>query len=641
MTGTERTASAATRAFVASVRAANFPKEQLPELQRQLRSLRDPQDQARAGLQCRGVRCEDFLAAGGDAMRIAVTGNFSCQAVADVLRCRLMGRGLFPQIHLSGYNQYRNDFLDERSAFYGFEPRLAVCLLDEHGVLDETAEAWTPEDIERALAAKRAELTGFAERFPGHCSGLLVFNTIPLSAEVLRQRIDYRGRARISRLWAAFNADLCALAERFPHVLVLDVQALMAQGLPLRDARLSFYAKAHMSDALMAAIAGELAAIALARAGKARKCLVVDLDNTLWGGVLGDDGIDGVDLGATAAGEAFVAFQRTIRRLAGQGVLLAVSSKNDPRLVERMLRERADMVLKEDDFAVVEASWGPKSEAIGAIARRLNIGLDSIVFVDDSAFECAEAAAACPAIEIIQLGTEPAEHVAALIEGNGFSPLELNEEDRRRGELYRVEARRQDLLQSSGSLDDFLASLDLTLRLFTPKGPELARVSQLTLRTNQFNMTARRMSEAEVREWLDRPGHGVIALQSGDRFGDNGLIGCIFLHTEDSCLHIDNVLLSCRVFSRGLETAALNHLLRRAKEGGWREVRARFLPTAKNGPAAGFYERHGFAPAAPAGEAGAFRHDLAEIGPIPSHLKLTASDEEQFACSINGNFSIS
>lgn len=623
------------RNTISAIHAAQFPAAQIPELMLQLQNLFVAGDQIRAGIQCRHLNQQRYLDNGGSDIKIAVIGNFSCQAICDILRCQLLGRGLLPTFHVPDYNQYCFELLDADSPLYRFAPELVLCLLDEHCVLNEIAPDWRPQDFELALQQKLMQLTELAARFGTHSQGLLLLNTIPLSNTTLHQCLDYRGRSRISRLWAEFNAGLCALTERFSHVLTLDTQVLLSSTIGLRDPRFSFYAKAHMSDELLAAIANEVTTIALARAGKNKKCLVLDLDNTLWGGILGDDGIDGIELSNSARGEAFLAFQQTIRRLSQQGVLLAVSSKNEATNVKQVLLERNDMVLKEEDFAVIHANWEPKSQSITNIATLLNIGCDSLVFVDDSAFERSEVAAAHPQVGIIALGEEPAEHVAALLHIQYFSQLELHNEDYQRGQLYKTEARRQDLLKQSESVGNFLQSLILKLNLFTPMGRDLARISQLTLRTNQFNLTTQRMTETEVKHFLEQPDHSIIALQSEDKFGDYGLIGCLFYHLSDEVLFIDNVILSCRVFSRGLESAALNHLLHWAKQMGCKQVEASYIATAKNNNFADFYDIHGFIKFAQTGYAHHYHHDLREIGDLPSHLNLTATYQEQSTCTQN------
>lgn len=579
---------------IGEIRKAGFPPEQHHLLQTYLAALSDTDERLHAGVSCRTLNAEAYHQHGGVCFRLGIVSNFSYQPVADLLRCRLLASGMLPEFYLSDYNQYSYELLDMNSGLYRYAPELTLCLLDEYALLDELGDNWHIKDIEQGLSNKLQQLRQLAEQYQQNASGLLVFNTLPLSQTILQQSLDYRGRSHLSRCWAQFNADLCALSETFHHVFVIDTQCLLGADIPLRDERQGFYAHLLMSNALLDAIAGEVAALALASRGMAKKCLVLDLDNTLWGGILGDDGIDGIQLSNTANGDAFIHFQQAIKRCAAQGVLLAISSKNERKNVINALQQRQDMVLKQEDFSAIVANWQPKSVALQSISEQLNIRGDSLVFFDDSAFEREEVRRQYPIASIIVPGDDPAEYVASLVRGNHFCQLELSQEDYQRSQLYRTEAQRQSLRNEAVSIETFLQELQLKLRLFTPQKAELARVAQLSLRTNQFNMTTLRMNEAEVHAWLARPQHGIVALQSSDRFGDYGIIGCLFYHRERNTLWIDNFLLSCRVFSRQLETAALSHFLSWAHHQGCEDIHARYSPTQKNMQIADFYSSHGF-----------------------------------------------
>lgn len=613
---------------ISAMRKAGFPIHEISSLTRYLGAINSVEDRLHAGINLRSLSPDSYREAGGSSFRLAIVSNFSYQPIADTLRSRLLARGVLPEFYLSDYNQYHYELLNADSNLYRSSPELTLCLLDGHSVLDELGPDWRPEDIEQGLRNKLRHLTQFAEQYQQQASGLLVFNTLPISGKTLQQCLDYRGRSRISRWWAQFNADLLALADKYRHVFVIDTQSLLSADFPLRDDRLGFYARTLMSNELLDALAGEVSALVLASRGMAKKCLVLDLDNTLWGGILGDDGIDGIQLSNTATGEAFVSFQHVIKRLSAQGILLAISSKNDRDNVINLLQQREDMVLKESDFSAIVANWQPKSDALQTISELLNIGSDSLVFIDDSAFEREQVRDHHPQISVVDPGSDPAEYTAALVKGNDFCQLELNKEDYQRSQLYQTEARRNSRRSECTSLEAFLADLQLKLRLFTPQGHELARVAQLSLRTNQFNMTTHRMSESEVHAYLAQPKHGIIALQSSDRFGEYGVIGSLFYHFEKDTLWIDNFLLSCRVFSRQLETAALNDFLIWARRQGCEDIRARYLPTKKNHQVADFYTHHGFTLSESTPQYSEYCYSLESKAVIPSHIALTASYQE-------------
>jgi FkbH-like protein len=380
------------------------------------------------------------------------------------------------------------------------------------------------------------------------------------------------------------------------------------------------YAKAHLSAGLLAEMARAVAHLARNLTGRTKKCLVLDLDNTVWGGVLGDDGVDGIEVEDTYRGQAFRAFQRVAKQLSSQGILLAAASKNNPEPVQEVLRSHSGMVLREDDFVRVSANWRPKHSNLTELAQALNLGVDSFVFVDDSAYECGLIRTVLPGVAVVHLDEDPALHVQYLLRDGWFDTREVTDDDRARPSRYRDEVVRHDFLQSFDSIQDYLDKLGVRVDLAATSEREIPRVSQLTLRTNQFNLTTRRMQPADVRAWTEDPGAMALSIRSADRFGDNGLVGAIFLRRDVRGLHVDNMVLSCRVFSRGIEQACLTAVLGHARVAGDPAVYGTYRPTAKNGITADFFTRHGFRP-----DGAAFRHDLRDVGEPPKHIALTSA----------------
>lgn len=610
---------------------ANFPTNKMDDLKKNLGLLKTADEHSQAGIFSSRIDADSFIKKNtGISFPLAIVSNFTYHPITNQLRSRLLAQGIYPKFYLSDYNQYHYEFLDSNSELYQSKPRLSLCLLDEHAIFDDLAPNWKIEQLESALDQKLVQLTTYAEHYHHNCQGLLLFTSLPLSANRLKQFVDYKMRAKVNHLWHQFNARLSTLSEQFKHVFIIDSYSLMHGEATLCDQRLAFYTKAYMSIELLDQIANEVAAIIRAQCGMAKKCLVLDLDNTLWGGILGDDGLDGIELSNTPIGEAHLDFQRNIKRLSEQGIILAISSKNDKVNVDKALAQRQDMLLKADDFSVIIANWEQKSNAISKISHLLNIGADSLVFVDDSAFEREEVKQQFPHLVVIDPGADPAEYVTALLQGNHFCQLELNPEDFKRINSYRTEAKRQVIKNESQSIEDFLNQLQLKLALFSPKSQDISRISQLSLRTNQFNMTTQRMSESDVQSYLSQPKHGVIVLQSNDRFGDYGQIGCIFYHIEKQSLCIDNFILSCRIFSRQVEIAALNHLLNWAYEQGLKEVRAKYIPTLKNTKVASFYSNHGFICVNDTPQQSRYCRELKDFVPLPAHIHITATYSESF-----------
>ncbi|MFJ9697875.1 HAD-IIIC family phosphatase [Kitasatospora sp. NPDC101183] len=566
---------------------------------------------------------------GTAAVTVAVTGHGTLAQLRPALTAELARHGLLARLHLTDFDSYVFELSDPASGLYAAAPHLVLCVLDPAVVLDELPLPWGPEDVERVLAEKTALFTRLAARFAATAPGAtLVLNTLPLLHHHTAQLVDLRARARLGAIWREANARLLRIGEEHPSTVVLDLEPLANEGVAVRDARLDAYAKAHLSPALLAAYARQAGHLARALTGRTRKVLAVDLDNTLWGGVLGDDGPEGIELGGSHTGEAYVTFQRTIRQLASQGVLLAAVSKNDPEPVAQVLAEHPETVLRAGDFVRVLANWRPKPENLADLAESLNLGVDSLVFADDSPFERGSVRAALPAVAVVDLDGEPALHPARLLRDGWFDVRETTAEDRARPARYREELARGDFLQRFSSLDDYLAELDVRVSLTRARPQDVPRISQLTLRTNQFNLTTQRLQPADVTARAEDPDHLVLALRSADRFGENGLIGAVLLRHDrpGARLEVENFLLSCRVFSRGIERAALAEILRHAAAAGVREVRGRYLPSARNGTVRDFFPRHGFTALAGAGAgegaASEFRHDLAEPLAPPAWVTL-------------------
>jgi FkbH-like protein len=549
---------------------------------------------------------------------VAVTGHGTLTTLAAALTVALAGHGYAPAVHLSDFGSYVPDLADPASRLYGWQPDVTVCVLDHAAVLDEVPDPFTVADVERVFTEKVELWRGLARRFAGSGRGILVLNTVPLPKHVADQVLDLPSRARLGAVWRTANTALLGLAT--PSVVVLDLDPLLGAGVELVEPRFDAYAHVHLSAAVQTAYARELGHLVRAATGRGRKVLAVDLDETVWGGVLGDDGPDGIEVAGPGRGEAFHRFQLVLRQLRSQGVLLAAVSKNDRDAVLAAFREARGLALREDDFACLVANWEPKPGNLRAVAAALNLGADSIVFADDSPHERALVAAEVPEVVCLPLDSEPARHVRTLLADGWFTAVQLTGEDRQRTSRYREEAARSEYLASTPTPAEFLAGLGVEVEIGPVAAADVPRLSQLTLRTNQFNLTTRRLQQEDVRALAANPAAGVLAVRTRDRFGDNGLVGALVLRAESGALHIDNFVLSCRVFSRGIETACLAVVLDEARRGGYRAVHAVFRASAKNAKVRDLYPVHGFAPVEVTADRGRFVHDLADLPPQPPHL---------------------
>ncbi|MFV2117032.1 HAD-IIIC family phosphatase [Streptomyces sp. Act-28] len=553
-------------------------------------------------------------------LNVVITGNGTTAPLQGPLAAAFARNRLL--LRPRGQGQYVNDLGSPSSEAYSGDTDLILCLLDPGVVADELPAVWTPEDGERVLRSVGDRIRALAAEHDRSGTGTLVVTTVPLPAWLVKQLVDFPSRARLGAAWREFNAGLLRLATELTRCVVLDLDLLLTAPVALDEPRMRVYAQVGYSEELLRRIADEAATVARALRGRTRKVLVLDLDGTMWGGVLGDDGVTGVQIGPTGAGDAFRRFQRTVAQLGSQGVLLAICSKNDDALVRKALAERDEMAVREEDFVAVVADWEPKDRGITGLSEALNLGLDGMVFVDDSTFECGLVREHLPQVAVVEVGTEPARHVEHLLEGDWFAALRLTGEDRSRRDAYQAEVRRDSFRSASSSLQEYLDGLGTRVEIFRPEERDQSRIAQITQRTNQFNMTTVRMDPGGVRAVMSTPGSEVWAVRSGDRFGEAGIVGVAFHRVDGAELHIDNMLLSCRVFGRGLESAMVRELLAHALDLRVDRVVARYRQTSKNGRFARFYEQHGFAPAAPDSDTAVWVHNLAELPGPPPHLTV-------------------
>ena len=328
--------------------------------------------------------------------------------------------------------------------------------------------------------------------------------------------------------------------------------------------------------------------------GVSRKCIVLDLDNTLWGGIVGEDGFDGIELDQTSNGKAFVEFQKQLLSLWQQGIILAINSKNNFDDAMKVIREHPDMILREKHFASIQINWDDKAQNIKQIAEEINIGLNSIVFFDDDKLNQERIKQEFPEVLTVDMPNDPSQYSSILTNLNDFNALQRTEEDTKRGVMYAQQRQRKQFENTVSNLDQFLKQMDIKVKIKQSNGFLIPRISQLTLKTNQFNLTTRRYQEEEIRKFSKDENFEVGCAQVLDKFGDNGITGAYIVKKNETNWILDTFLLSCRVMGRGVEDAMLSHILKDAKNNSIEEFKAEFIPTLKNKPAENFLSDFGF-----------------------------------------------
>lgn len=542
--------------------------------------------------------------------RIGVVGNVTFDLLVATLKTTLFGHGVAAEFWSGGFGQYQQEILDPNSGLARFQPEIVIIACDWRalGLPEESADA------SAAVQAKVAEFEALwrvcRERLHAHVIQF-AFEIPPHSPYGRLSATLAGGKARVLREinQAFFDAET---KSRGLTIADIDQVAGMAGKRRWHAPALWFVAKQHPAADMLPELARLLAALVRAVVGLTAKCVALDLDGTLWGGVIGEDGMNNLRLGGANAGEAFVAFQQYLRELKRRGVLLAVCSKNNEADARLPFESHPEMVLRLEDISAFVANWNPKDQNLREIARKLNIGLDSIVFVDDNPVERRWIKRQVPEVQVVDLPEDPAEYIEAIERQLPFEALAISEEDRQRSETFKANADRDALRTASTTVGEFLAALEMTVELRSFDEANLPRITQLINKTNQFNVTTRRMLENQVAGLIGAPGAYTQAMRLRDRYGDYGLTGALVARAEKDVLRIDVWLLSCRVMGRRIEDVMLAALLRHAREAGFSRVVGEFIPSAKNAPVQDLFPRLGFAPLEkPGSESRFYEWDLA------------------------------
>jgi FkbH-like protein len=358
-------------------------------------------------------------------------------------------------------------------------------------------------------------------------------------------------------------------------------------------AKFFFLADMRLNPEIMPALAKELCAYLIAVFGKTKKCLVLDLDNTLWGGIIGEDGLSGISLAPHGAGQEFYLFQKTILAFHRRGIILAINSKNNWEDAMEVFEKHPHMILKREHFAAMRINWQDKIANFRELAEEINIGLDSMVFADDDPANRAMVNEFLPEVDILDMPGDTALYFKALLDYKGFSILEFTEEDKKRGEMYFAESQRREIKSQATDLDSFLRGLDLAISIEPISELTLPRAAQLTQKTNQFNLTTCRYQVEDIKNFISN-GYKIWTLSAKDRFGNYGMTGLLIARKEKENWAIDTFLLSCRILGKKIEEQFLNYALNELKSIGAKKVLAKYIATKKNGQAKDFYGRMGF-----------------------------------------------
>lgn len=565
---------------------------------------------------------------GFSSVRLAILASATVNHLLPAIRVSGLRRRLLIDVHIGPYGQYRQQLLDADSPLHRLRPQIVLLSLTAREAIASVPLTATAAEADAAIARSIDELRMLWRKARESYEATVIQQTFLNIADPLFGSYDRLVEGAPAQLIDRLNQRLVQAAAE-DGVLLLDIaRASERDGLNAWfDVTRWLQGKLEIAPQAAPVYGDLLARVIAAQRGLSRKCLVLDLDNTLWGGVIGDDGLEGIILGeGTGTGEAHLALQRYARQLRERGVILAVCSKNDPAVAEAVFRDHPEMILKLTDIAAFVANWEDKAVNLRRIAEQLNIGIDSMVFVDDNPAERARIRQSLPMVAVPELPADAGQYVRCLAEAGYFESVAFTADDSRRGEQYSANATREALRESSQNMDDFLRGLDMSV-IFGPfHAVDLTRVAQLIGKTNQFNPTTRRYSLEDVTRFAATDRCLTLQFRLVDRFGDNGLVSAMILRPDTlapDLVEIDSWVMSCRVFGRQLEREAMNIAVETARRMGVRAFRACYIPTSKNAVVSGLYPELGFALVSGVAPHDGITHwclQLSDYVPYPTHI---------------------
>lgn len=529
-------------------------------------------------------------------LKIAILGDSATQFIKQAIQGLGYDEGFNLEIWEADFNQIERQVFDSSSELYEFNPEIVIIFQSSHKLLGK----YNKIKPEQHLKFASNELESISNVYSNLTSNLnakvIYYNYTEIDDSVFG---NYANKTRSSFLFQMrkLNYELMVLASETPNLYLCDLSSIQNLVGKSNFFQTSVYINTEMvlSLEVLPKVATKTLDLIKTINGIFKKCVILDLDNTTWGGIIGDDGLENIQVGSLGIGKAFSEFQYWIKKLKNRGIIVAVCSKNTESVAKEPFEKHPDMVLHLEDISVFIANWENKADNIRQIQSILNIGFDSMVFLDDNPFERNIVRENIPEICVPELPEDPADYLEYLYSLNLFETVSFSNEDTERTKLYQIEAQRATVQQKFTNEDDFLQSLNMLSLVESFNKFNIPRVAQLSQRSNQFNLRTIRYTDADIENLIISKDYFTFAFTLEDKFGDNGLICVIILkHKNESTLFIDTWFMSCRVLKRGMENFVLNIISNFAKEKGYTYLEGEYIPTAKNEMVKDHYLNLGF-----------------------------------------------
>ena len=528
--------------------------------------------------------------------KVALLGDTATQLLVTAIKGEAVDRGLSLDLYEGEYSQVERQLMDPTSELYEFDADIIVIFQSTHKLGEY--HSCLPVDSQLHLSEERLSFVASLCENPSFANKKLIYFNYPEIEDTVFGSYANKVESSFSYQVRKLNFELMNLSMQYPNLFICDIAGLQN----LFGRQFMFAPNVYMTTEMVLSVnalpyvASRVVDIIAAIKGQFKKCLILDLDNTVWGGVIGDDGLEGIELGhGLGIGKAFTEFQMWIKKLKQRGIIICVASKNNEDTAKEPFEKHPDMILKLDDIAVFQANWETKVDNIRTIQSILNIGFDSMVFLDDNPFERNIVRENIPGITVPELPEDPAQYLEYLYSLNLFETASYSNADKDRTKQYQVEAKRVSLSKTFTNEADFLKSLNMVSTVTGFTKFNTPRVAQLSQRSNQFNLRTVRYTEADIESMAQNPEVIDLSFTLEDKFGDNGLIAVIIMKKQDEeTLFVDTWFMSCRVLKRGMENFTLNTMVEYARAKGYKRIIGEYIPTPKNKMVEMHYPNLGF-----------------------------------------------
>ena len=533
-------------------------------------------------------------------IHISILSSFTLNGIEEIFQVKCDEKNISCKTHLGNYNQYNQEILDPDSKLYKSKSDLTFLILDTQSILEELwyfPYSINDKQRESFIERKFNEIKNLISIFLKNSNSKLILSNFLIPTSSPYGIVESKSNFGLQKMILKLNDSLQNHIQNLDSVYLFDMNGFISKHGEnnVFDPKQYLFGDIKISLDFIPYLVNDLMGYVIAILGISKRCIVLDLDNTLWGGIVGEDEFDGIKLGSDPSGKAFVEFQKHLLALQNQGILLAINSKNNFDDAIKVIEEHPDMVLKKEHFASIKINWNDKVSNIKEISNELNFGLDNFVFIDDDPLNREFMKSSLPEVLTIDLPKDPSKYVRIMQEINEFNLLKITDEDKQRGIMYSQQRERKTHEDSSNNLEDFLKNMDLKITIKKADSFTIPRISQLILKTNQFNLTTKRYSFEEIQTMSTDPNFLMGCVQVEDKFGDNGITAAFIVEKNNSKEWIiDTFLLSCRVMGRQIEKSILSYIIKIAKENNVHKIFANFIPTKKNQPIENFLPDCGF-----------------------------------------------